>query len=154
MVPGLLCTSLTGMRLLIVLSFCRTMLLAMAIIIVGTVSLMISRTHSLVKLFAARAASMGGYTVLFIVTPEVSFTSQCQGTFRQASGVERIWMFSASAEAIAASLKVSYLWACPGRLALISVMQSIADLEHHMPLLDFSREACKANCRALSGPAL
>ena len=135
--------------------FCRTMLLAMAVIIVGTVSLMISRTHSLVKLFAARAASMGGYTVLFIVTPEVSLTSQCQSTFRQASEIQRIWMSPASAEAIAASSNVCHF--CGRVLADLLwylVMQSIADLEHHMPLLDLSREACKANCRASSGPAL
>lgn len=50
---------------------CRTMLLAMITITVSTVSLMISEAHSLVKLFAARAASMGGFTTLFIVTPEV-----------------------------------------------------------------------------------
>lgn len=47
------------------------MLLAMLTIIISTVSLMISEANSLVKLFAARAASMGGFTVLFIVTPEV-----------------------------------------------------------------------------------
>ena len=50
---------------------CRTMLLAMLTIIVSTLSLMLSEAHSIVKLFAARAASMGGFTVLFIVTPEV-----------------------------------------------------------------------------------
>lgn len=54
----------------------RTMLLGMVTIIASTISLMISEANSLVKLFAGRAASMGGFTVLFIATPEVQYPLQ------------------------------------------------------------------------------
>lgn len=37
----------------------------------STCWLMLSDSHSLLALFASRAASMGGFTVLFIVTPEM-----------------------------------------------------------------------------------
>lgn len=54
------------------------MTLGMLTIVASTVLLMISASHSTVKLFAARAASMGAYTVLFIYTPEVVTPSQDQ----------------------------------------------------------------------------
>lgn len=47
------------------------MTLGMLTIAASTGTLILSTAHSTVKLFVARAASMGAFTVLFIYTPEV-----------------------------------------------------------------------------------
>ena len=53
------------------------MFVALSIIFVATGLLVISPSYRLVKLFLSRAASMGGFTTLFIYTPEVSPLSSC-----------------------------------------------------------------------------